>query len=50
VDTSTYGVPIDSPEGYTLKVQDAVRIDNSGVFIQGFLWPLADQCKRNVSS
>ncbi|KMO73468.1 L,D-transpeptidase [Mycolicibacterium chlorophenolicum] len=49
MDSSTYGVPIDSPEGYKLNVQDAVRIDNSGIFVHGAPWSVADQGKRNVS-
>jgi lipoprotein-anchoring transpeptidase ErfK/SrfK len=49
MDSSTYGVPIDGPEGYKLKVQDAVRIDNSGIFVHGAPWSVADQGKRNVS-
>ncbi|HYO04508.1 MAG TPA: L,D-transpeptidase [Mycobacterium sp.] len=49
MDSSTYGVPVNSPEGYKLKVQDAVRIDNSGIFVHGAPWSVADQGKRNVS-
>jgi lipoprotein-anchoring transpeptidase ErfK/SrfK len=49
MDSSTYGVPIDSPEGYKIKVQDAVRIDNSGIFVHGAPWSVSDQGKRNVS-
>lgn len=49
MDSSTYGVPIDSAEGYKLKVQDAVRIDNSGIFVHGAPWSVGDQGKRNVS-
>ncbi len=49
MDSSTYGVPIDAPEGYKLKVQDAVRIDNSGIFVHSAPWSVADQGKRNVS-
>jgi len=49
MDSSTYGVPVDSPEGYKLKVQDAVRIDNSGIFVHSAPWSVADQGKRNVS-
>jgi lipoprotein-anchoring transpeptidase ErfK/SrfK len=49
MDSSTYGVPVDSPEGYKLKVQDAVRIDNSGIFVHGAPWSVGDQGKRNVS-
>jgi lipoprotein-anchoring transpeptidase ErfK/SrfK len=49
MDSSTYGVPIDSAEGYKLKVQDAVRISNSGIFVHGAPWSVNDQGKRNVS-
>ena len=34
MDSSTYGVPTDSAEGYKLKVQDAVRIDNPALRAQ----------------
>ena len=49
MDSSTYGVPTDSAEGYKLKVQDAVRIDNSGIFVHSAPWSTGDQGKRNVS-
>jgi len=49
MDSSTYGTPVDSPEGYKLKVQDAVRIDNSGIFVHSAPWSTGDQGKRNVS-
>jgi len=49
MDSSTYGVPIDSAEGYKLKVQDAVRISNNGIFVHGAPWSVNDQGKRNVS-
>ncbi len=49
MDSSTYGVPTDSAEGYKLKVQDAVRIDNSGIFVHSAPWSVGDQGKRNVS-
>jgi lipoprotein-anchoring transpeptidase ErfK/SrfK len=49
MDSATYGVPNTSPEGYKLKVQDAVRIDNSGAFVHGAPWSVGDQGKRNVS-
>ena len=38
MDSSTYGVPVNSKEGYKLKVQDAVRIDNSGIFVHSAPW------------
>ena len=49
MDSSTYGVPIDSPEGYRLKVADAVRISSSGLFVHSAPWSVSDQGKRNVS-
>ena len=49
MDSSTYGVPVNSANGYKLKVQWAVRIDNSGGFVHSAPWSVADQGKRNVS-
>ncbi len=49
MDSSTYGVPVNSAEGYKLKVQDAVRIDNSGIFVHSAPWSVGDQGRRNVS-
>ncbi len=49
MDSATYGVPNTSPEGYKLKVQWAVRIDNSGAFVHSAPWSTGDQGKRNVS-
>jgi lipoprotein-anchoring transpeptidase ErfK/SrfK len=51
MDSSTYGVPVDDPsgEGYKLKVKDAVRIDNSGIFVHGAPWSEGAQGESNVS-
>ncbi|WP_234709555.1 L,D-transpeptidase [Mycolicibacterium cosmeticum] len=49
MDSSTYGVPIDSAEGYRIRVQDAVRINNAGIFVHGAPWSVDDQGVRNVS-
>jgi lipoprotein-anchoring transpeptidase ErfK/SrfK len=49
MDSSTYGVPVSDDEGYKLDVEDAVRIDNSGIFVHSAPWSVADQGKRNVS-
>ncbi|CAJ1586429.1 L,D-transpeptidase [[Mycobacterium] wendilense] len=49
MDSSTYGVPVDSAEGYKVDVEHAVRIDNSGIFVHGAPWSVGDQGKRNVS-
>jgi len=49
MDSSTYGVPVNSPDGYKIKVQWAVRIDNSGGFVHSAPWSVADQGVQNVS-
>jgi lipoprotein-anchoring transpeptidase ErfK/SrfK len=49
MDSATYGVPTDSPEGYRLKVQDAVRIDNLGTFVHSAPWSVGSQGEENVS-
>ena len=49
MDSSTYGVPVTSAEGYKLKVQDAVRIDNSGIFVHSAPWSTGAQGNSNVS-
>ncbi|WKG06573.1 L,D-transpeptidase [Mycolicibacterium sp. HK-90] len=49
MDSSTYGVPVNSAEGYRLKVKNAVRLSNGGIFVHSAPWSVADQGKRNVS-
>ncbi|AKN15511.1 hypothetical protein MHAE_18067 [Mycobacterium haemophilum DSM 44634] len=49
MDSSTYGVPVNSSWGYKVTVTDAVRIDNSGNFVHSAPWSVDDQGKRNVS-
>jgi lipoprotein-anchoring transpeptidase ErfK/SrfK len=49
MDSSTYGVPVNSTWGYKVTVQDAVRIDNSGDFVHSAPWSVDDQGKRDVS-
>ena len=46
MDSSTYGVPVNSAEGYKLKVQWAVRIDNSGAFVHSAPWSVGDQASE----
>ncbi len=48
-DSSTYGTPVDSPDGYRTNVQYAERLTWSGQFIHAAPWSVADQGKRNVS-
>jgi lipoprotein-anchoring transpeptidase ErfK/SrfK len=49
MDSATYGVPNTSPDGYRVRVQLAVRFDNSGNFVHSAPWSVADQGIRNVS-
>ena len=49
MDSSTYGVPVSDDEGYKIKVQDAVRIDNSGIFVHSAPWSVGSQGESNVS-
>ena len=49
MDSSTYGVPVNSAQGYKVHVQLAVRIDNSGNFVHSAPWSVGDQGMRNVS-
>ncbi len=48
-DSSTYGVPVNSPDGYRTRVQWAMRLTWSGEFIHAAPWSVADQGRRNVS-
>ncbi|MDT5175746.1 MAG: hypothetical protein QOG37_2997 [Mycobacterium sp.] len=49
MDSSTYGVPVNSANGYKVTVSDAVRIDNSGNFVHSAPWSVGDQGRRDVS-
>ncbi len=49
MDSSTYGVPVNSAMGYKVNVSDAVRISNTGIFVHSAPWSVSDQGKRNVS-
>lgn len=49
MDSSTYGVPIDSPEGYRTYVEYATRMSWDGIFIHGAPWSVASQGNTNVS-
>jgi lipoprotein-anchoring transpeptidase ErfK/SrfK len=48
-DSSTYGTPVDSPDGYRTDVKFAERLTWDGQFIHAAPWSVADQGKRNVS-
>ncbi|PRY51289.1 peptidoglycan transpeptidase precursor (ErfK-YbiS-YhnG family) [Geodermatophilus tzadiensis] len=49
MDSSTYGVPVDSPEGYRTPVKWAVRLSDSGEFVHAAPWSEAQQGRENVS-
>ncbi|SRX95288.1 hypothetical protein MSP7336_03552 [Mycobacterium shimoidei] len=49
MDSSTYGVPVSSANGYRLTVDHAVKFDNSGDFVHSAPWSVDDQGKRDVS-
>ncbi len=49
MDSSTYGVPVDGPEGYRTYVEYATRISYSGIFIHAAPWSVGSQGSENVS-
>ncbi|WP_232004659.1 L,D-transpeptidase [Mycobacterium sp. ACS1612] len=49
MDSSTYGVPVNSTYGYRTTVELAVRFDDSGDFVHSAPWSVDDQGKRDVS-
>ncbi|MGY1711316.1 Ig-like domain-containing protein [Geodermatophilus sp. SYSU D00758] len=49
MDSSTYGVPVDSPDGYRTPVEYAVRLSNNGEFVHAAPWSVAQQGHENVS-
>ncbi|WP_072690074.1 L,D-transpeptidase [Rhodococcus marinonascens] len=49
MDSSTYGVPIDSAEGYRLYVEYATRITWGGIFVHAAPWSVDSQGFENVS-
>ncbi len=50
MDSSTVGIPIDSPEGYLIEAEWAVRISNSGEFVHSAPWSVDAQGRANVSN
>ncbi|HEY5857527.1 MAG TPA: L,D-transpeptidase [Aldersonia sp.] len=49
MDSSTYGVPIDAPEGYRTPVDWATRITWGGIFVHSAPWSVNQQGNSNVS-
>jgi lipoprotein-anchoring transpeptidase ErfK/SrfK len=48
-DSSTYGVPVNSPDGYRTRVEWTMRLTWGGEYIHAAPWSVADQGRRNVS-
>lgn len=49
MDSSSVGIPIDSPDGYRFDVEQAVRITRRGLYIHSAPWALASLGLENVS-
>ncbi|MGY2066796.1 L,D-transpeptidase [Blastococcus sp. SYSU DS0619] len=49
MDSSTYGTPVDSPNGYRTPVEYAVRLNDNGEFVHAAPWSVAQQGLENVS-
>jgi lipoprotein-anchoring transpeptidase ErfK/SrfK len=49
MDSSTYGVPTNSPEGYRLEVDWATQMSYSGIYVHSAPWSVGSQGRENVS-
>jgi lipoprotein-anchoring transpeptidase ErfK/SrfK len=49
MDSSTYGVPVNSPNGYRTDVQWATQISYSGIFVHSAPWSVGAQGYSNTS-
>lgn len=49
MDSSTYGVPVNSPQGYKTPVDWATRMSYSGIFFHSAPWSVGQQGYSNVS-
>lgn len=49
MDSSTIGIPVNSPGGYRIDAQWSVRISNSGEFVHSAPWSVDAQGRANVS-
>lgn len=49
MDSSTYGVDVDSPQGYKITVTHATRMSYSGIFYHSAPWSVWAQGSQNVS-
>jgi lipoprotein-anchoring transpeptidase ErfK/SrfK len=49
MDSSTYGVPVSSPNGYKTPIDYATRISYSGIFLHSAPWSVGQQGYSNTS-
>ncbi len=49
MDSSTYGVPTNSPNGYRTEVDWATQISYSGIYVHAAPWSVGSQGEANVS-
>ncbi len=49
MDSSTYGVPVNSPNGYRTEVDWATQISYSGIYVHAAPWSVGSQGHSNVS-
>ncbi|CDO08100.1 MULTISPECIES: L,D-transpeptidase [Mycolicibacterium] len=49
MDSSTYGVAVNSPDGYRTEVNYATRMSYSGIFVHAAPWSVGSQGNTNVS-
>ena len=49
MDSSTYGVPVNSPNGYSTDVDWATQISYSGIFVHSAPWSVGSQGYTNTS-
>jgi lipoprotein-anchoring transpeptidase ErfK/SrfK len=49
MDSSTYGVPVNSPDGYRTEVNWATQMSYSGIYVHSAPWSVVSQGRSNVS-
>lgn len=49
MDSSTYGVPTDAPDGYRVEVEYATRLSGNGIFVHSAPWSVSQQGVTDVS-
>ncbi|WP_413467087.1 L,D-transpeptidase [Mycolicibacterium sp. 120270] len=49
MDSSTYGVPVNSPDGYRTEVEWATQMSYSGIYVHSAPWSVGSQGVSNVS-